>query len=63
MRESDSKPDLDSSVENDDHSVEFLHDDRVDPNEVTLFTPGDDSIATEWITADVRTAVALDDAR
>ncbi len=63
MRESDSKPELDSSVENDDHSVEFLHDDRVDPNEVTLFTPGDDSIATEWITADVRTAVALDDVR
>lgn len=47
----------------DDRWVEFLHDDRVDPNEVTLFTPGDDSIATEWITADVRTAVALDDAR
>ncbi|QSG02397.1 hypothetical protein [Natranaeroarchaeum sulfidigenes] len=46
-----------------DQSVEFLHDDRVDPNEVTLFTPGDDSIATEWITADVRTAVALDDVR
>ncbi|MCL9814155.1 hypothetical protein [Natranaeroarchaeum aerophilus] len=46
-----------------DQSVEFLHDDRVDPDEVTLFTPGGDSIATEWITADVRTAVALDDAR
>ncbi len=53
----------DAPDDTDDPSVEFLHDDQADPSEVTLFTPEGDSIATEWITADVRTAVPLDDAR
>jgi hypothetical protein len=59
--DSEAESDILEGVDSD--SVEFLHDDTDDPDEVTLFSPGADRIATEWITADVCTAVALDDAR
>lgn len=63
VREHDSEPVTDISEKIGSTSVEFLHDNTVDPNELTLFSPGAERIVTEWITADVSTAVALDDAR
>lgn len=39
-----------------------LYDDEDDPAEVTLF-PGDERSTTEWLTADVDTAVAVEEVR
>lgn len=39
-----------------------LFDDGADPAEVTVF-PGEEISTTEWLTADVDSAVALDDVR
>ncbi|GAB7012589.1 DUF7511 domain-containing protein [Halolamina salina] len=39
-----------------------LYDDDDDPSEVTLF-PGEEMSTTEWVTADVDSAVSLDELR
>lgn len=39
-----------------------LYDDEDDPAEVTVF-PGEERSTTEWLTADVDSAVALEDVR
>lgn len=39
-----------------------LYDDEDDPAEVTVF-PGEERSTTEWVTADVDSAVALEDVR
>lgn len=44
-------------------SLEYLYDNETDPDEVTVFNPKSNSLATEWITTDVETAVALDETR
>jgi hypothetical protein len=39
-----------------------LYDDDDDPSEVTVF-PGKETSTTEWVTADVDSAVSLDEVR
>lgn len=44
--------------------LSYLLDDSDDPREVTLFPgEGTDDLATEWLSADVDTAVPIEDAR
>lgn len=43
--------------------LECLFDDLEAPTEVTVFYPRGERTVTEWITADVETAVPLGDAR
>lgn len=47
-----------------DYVLSCLYDDEDDPSEVTVF-PGEEGerSTTEWITADVESTVAIDDAR
>ncbi|GAB7093063.1 hypothetical protein JCM30237_02150 [Halolamina litorea] len=45
-----------------DFGLSCLYDDEDDPSEVTVF-PGEEASTTEWVTADVENAVALDDVR
>ncbi|WP_251341598.1 hypothetical protein [Haloplanus halophilus] len=40
--------------------LECLFDDPSDPSELTIFTPEDGKLATEWISADRTTARSLD---
>lgn len=44
------------------YGLEYLFDDRHDPEEVTIFRDGE-GIATHWISADVGDAVAMEDCR
>lgn len=41
-------------------SLECLYDDPVDPSELTVFSPRDDRLATEWMTVDLATAIPID---
>jgi hypothetical protein len=43
--------------------LECLFDDLSNPSELTIFTPEDGKLATEWISADRTTARALDRVR
>lgn len=45
-----------------DFGLSCLYDDEDDPSEVTVF-PGGKRSTTEWLTADVESAVALEDVR
>lgn len=47
-----------------DYVLSCLYDDENDPSEVTVF-PGEEGTrsTTEWITADVESAVAIDELR
>jgi hypothetical protein len=43
--------------------LECLYDDAADPAELTVFSPEDQRLTTEWVTADVSTAVPLEEVR
>ena len=45
-----------------DFGLSCLYDDDDDPSEVTVF-PGEEMSTTEWVTADVDSAVSLDELR
>lgn len=40
-------------------SLEWQHDDRSNPSELTIFTPDEERLVTEWITIDSDQAVPL----
>lgn len=46
-----------------DVELEWLYDDRTNPSELTIFSPGEQTLATEWITADRSVARSLDSIR
>ncbi|MDS0296158.1 hypothetical protein [Halogeometricum luteum] len=46
-----------------DVELEWLYDDRADPSELTIFSPGERTLATEWITVDRSVARSLDSVR
>ncbi|WP_299333643.1 hypothetical protein [Haloplanus sp.] len=52
--------DLPSPAEAQNPELECLFDDPADPSELTVFAPGTDSLATEWLTIDWETARSLD---
>ncbi|MDS0297168.1 hypothetical protein NDI76_00240 [Halogeometricum sp. S1BR25-6] len=52
--ESDDAPDVE---------LEWLYDDRANPSELTIFSPGERTLATEWITVDRSVARSLDSVR
>lgn len=43
--------------------LEWLYDDRANPSELTIFSPGERALATEWITVDRSVARSLDSVR
>ncbi|QKY19721.1 hypothetical protein B4589_004745 [Halolamina sp. CBA1230] len=45
-----------------DFGLSCLYDDDENPSEVTVF-PGEEMSTTEWVTADVDSAVSLDELR
>lgn len=49
-------------IELPEYELDCLYDDSDDPGEVTIFFPSGRRTATEWVTADVETAVSIDDA-
>lgn len=42
------------------YELDCLCDDREDPAEITIFSPGTRDFVTEWVTADESSAVPLD---
>ena len=52
--------DLPSPAEASNTELECLLDDPSDPSELTVFAPGTDSLATEWLTIDWDAAHSLD---
>lgn len=46
-----------------DVELEWLYDDRSNPSELTVFSPGERALATEWITVDRSVARSLDSVR
>jgi len=60
MAATPSTADLRSAPEFD---LECLFDDPSDPSELTIFSPEDGKLSTEWITTDRTTARALDRVR
>ncbi|WP_053948459.1 DUF7511 domain-containing protein [Halolamina sediminis] len=55
-------PSGDPLVSYPEFGLSCLYDDDDDPSEVTVF-PGEEMSTTEWVTADVDSAVALDELR
>lgn len=45
-----------------DYGLTCLYDDADDPAEITVF-PGEEMSTTQWLTADVDSAVSLEDVR
>ncbi|WP_338741255.1 hypothetical protein [Haloplanus salilacus] len=52
--------DLPSPDEASGPELECLLDDPTDPSKLTVFAPGTDSLATEWLTIDWEAARSLD---
>ncbi|ELZ31118.1 hypothetical protein C474_09794 [Halogeometricum pallidum JCM 14848] len=46
-----------------DVELECLYDDRTNPSELTIFSPGERTLATQWITVDRSVARSLDSVR
>jgi hypothetical protein len=50
-------------TETPEFELECLYDDATNPAELTVFAPENQRLTTEWVTADVGTAVPLEDVR
>ncbi len=50
-------------TETPEFELECLYDDAADPAELTVFTPENQRLTTEWVTTDVSTAVPLEEVR
>lgn len=43
--------------------LDYLLDDPNDPRTITIFSPSDDDLITQWITADIGAAVSIETMR
>jgi len=57
------EPPTEELTETPEFELECLYDDAADPAELTVFAPENQRLTTEWVTADVSTAVPLEDVR
>jgi len=57
------EPPAEELTETPEFELACLYDDAADPAELTVFAPENQRLTTEWVTADVSTAVPLEDVR